>query len=396
MLKQLFNEESILKVFSAKDIWRWKVINKFGDSEQAAKHISALWQENAINIQPLKTISVKGKTVYRTRSLEDTLALKLVDRYIRRVYKVRQSDRNRMVKQLITLLKDPGEYNFIRFDIKSCYESINFRSMLTKLKDDLILSPTCINILEQTAELTEHTGQIGLPRGLPISTTLAELYLETLDKELAKNEAIIYIARYVDDCIVVTPSSQASKTQGFVKSTLCEIKLELNQDKSSVYQVDQINDSIELLGYRLTSIRQKKKPNKVTVRISEEKLKKIKTRIILSLLDYKQANTKNRFKLLKDRMYYLSTLRVVKKGRNGYLLAGNAYNYGLVSDFSCLKKIDRFYHGQIVRNKNLFSTAEFNALRKISFYGNAKAKKVMDITKKRASYIQQVWSDKNE
>ncbi len=251
MLKQLFNKESILKVLSAKDIWRWKIIDQFGDCERAAKHISVLWQKSGINIQPLRTISVKGKVAYRAQSLEDTLALKLVDRYVRRVYKVRQSDRNRMVKQLITLLKDPGEFTFIRFDIKSCYENINFRNMLTKLKDDLILSPTCIKVLEQAVELTKSTGQSGLPRGLPISATLAELYLETLDMELAQNENIIYSARYVDDCIVVTPSSEASKTQDFINRTLDKLKLALNEDKSSVYQIDQVNDSIELLGYCL-------------------------------------------------------------------------------------------------------------------------------------------------
>lgn len=396
MLKQLFNKESILKVLSAKDIWRWKIIDQFGDCERAAKHISVLWQKSGINIQPLRTISVKGKVAYRAQSLEDTLALKLVDRYVRRIYKVRQSDRNRMVKQLITLLKDPGEFTFIRFDIKSCYENINFRNMLTKLKDDLILSPTCIKVLEQAVELTKSTGQSGLPRGLPISATLAELYLETLDMELAQNENIIYSARYVDDYIVVTPSSEASKTQDFINRTLDKLKLALNEDKSSVYQIDQVNDSIELLGYCLTSKRRSAKPNNVVVTISEKKIKKIKTRIVLSLLDYKQANSMSMFKLLKDRIYYLSTLRVVKKGKNGYLLAGNAYNYSLAGDLSCLKKIDKFYHGLILRNQNIFSSPELIALRKVSFYGNAKSKKIMELTKNKSSRIQQVWRSKNE
>lgn len=395
MLKQLFDKSSILKVFSAKDIWRWKVIEQFNDSEQAAKQIAALWQKEGIKIQPLRTINVKGKTAYRTQTLEDTLALKLVDRYIRRIYKVRQSDRNRMVKQLITLLKDPGNFTFIRFDIKNCYESISFRKVITKLKDDLILSPACIQVLEQVAELTENTGQTGLPRGLPISTTLAELYLETLDKKLAKSECIIYCARYVDDCIAVTPSDQSSKTQNFIKKTLDEIELELNEDKSSVYQVNQVCDSIELLGYSLTSkSRSGNKSNNVVVSISERKLKKIKTRIVLSLLDYKQDYSTSKFKLLKDRIYYLSTLRVVKKSRNGYLLAGNAYNYALTSDYSSLKKLDRFYHGLIIRNQNIFTAKDYNDLRKISFYGNAKQKVVMDITRIKASRIQQVWSDK--
>lgn len=403
MLKQLFDEKSILKVISGKDIWRWKVLKEFKDSEQAAEHISKSWQKDGINIQPLISAQIKGRTTYRTQNLEDTLAIKLVDRYIRRIYKVRQSDRNRMVKQVITLLEDPGDFCFIRFDIKNCYESISFRNMLTKTKEDMILSPNCINVLEQVVKTTEEQGQNGLPRGLPISTTLAELYLEKLDDALSRNDKIIYCARYVDDCIVVTPTEEENNVQSIIKKALSDLNLKPNKSKSSTYKANQAAGALELLGYSLSSKKRSRKSNLVTVEISNHKLNKIKERIMLSFLAYKNDPSRANFKLFKDRLFYLSTLRTVKKSKNGPLLAGNAYNYKLADqkqndqtiEIPCLKKLDRFYKGILNRNQSLFSSHEQAELLKISFYGNAKNKLEMKTTKIKALHIQKAWSSQN-
>lgn len=391
MLKQLFDEQSILKVITGKDIWRWKVLENYKNPEDAAKQIAENWSTHGISISSLTISNIKRKPTFRTQNLEDTLAVKLVDRYIRRIYKVRQSDRSRMVKQLITLLQDPGEFSFIRFDIENCYESIHFSSILSKLKNDLILSPTCIDILEQVNNYCEKAHMIGLPRGLSISTTLAELYLENLDSKLSANEDITYSARYVDDCIVMTPSEQTFTTKAFISDTLEQLNLKENPLKSSTYQANPTGKSIELLGYSLTSNAQSKKANKVTVKISQAKLNKIKSRVMLSFLSYKHSSSSNKFKLFKDRIYFLSTLRVVKKAENGNLLAGNTYNYAL-SDLNCLRKVDHFYHDILHKNQTLFSITEFSALRKIYFYSNAKNKKFMKITRKRASVLQQAWS----
>lgn len=402
MLKQLFDEKSILKVISGKDIWRWQVLTRFKSIEQAAEQIAKKWQNDGINIPSLTTAQIKRRTTYLTESLEDTLALKLIDRYIRRVYKVRQSDRNRMVKQIATLLKDPGDFSFLRFDIQDCYECINFRNILTKIKEDMILSPQCIRVLEQIAALIEKRGQFGLPRGLPISTTLAELYLEKLDQEFATNQDIIYHARYVDDCIVVISTDLENTAKELVEKTLNSLDLELNKNKSSIYSADATNERLEILGYSLSSTTRfdgrKRAQNDVSIQIAENKLKKIKTRIKLSFIEYKKTNHPTGFKLLKDRLYYLSTLRVAKKGKNGHLLAGNAYNYIYAAEsesdqikIPCLKKIDRFYHGLLSKNISLFTDSEFGDLRRISFYGNAKNEIKMKLTKIKARHIQRAW-----
>lgn len=388
MLKQLFNKEQILKTLTTRDIWQWKVLGQYGNAESAAEAIVRNWNVNGLSIKGLGEKIIKGKKVYIPESLEDALAIRLVDRYVRSIYKVRQSDRNRVIKQVITLLQDPGSFTFIRLDISQCYESIVFEVVLNKLRKDLILSPDCINILESIGLIAQAQGNSGLLRGLSISSTLAELYLEKLDKKISSNKNIVYMTRYVDDIIIFVPDIYKAQVNRDIDSALEMLGLISNQDKSSSYKVNTVNESIELLGYSLSSLSKNKSPNSVIVKISKNKLNKIKTRIVLSFLEYKKNQN---FKILKDRIYFLSTLSVVKKGRNGDLLAGNAYNYFHASDSDCLKKIDGFYFKTLQELRFNLSPAQQSELKKISFYGNAKNKKIMKITKNKTFRLKQAW-----
>lgn len=388
MLKQLFNSKKILKVFSNKDIWRWDILNIYGNAENAANSVAHEWKNNGYKISSLKTKLIKGKTVFTTAELKDHLAVKLVDRYLRRIYKVRQSDRNRVVRQVITLMKDPSDLIFVKVDVKNCFESIVFTNLIGNLKSDLILAPNCIAILEDIAKQAQLSGEIGLPRGLSISATLAELYLEKLDKKLAKNTNIIYMTRYVDDIILVIPRDYCNYIYEDVDEALSELGLARNIEKSNTYLANQVNQGLEFLGYLMFSKNVKNKPNTVDVKIATNKVNKIKTRIALSFLEYKKNPN---FKLLKDRIYFLSTLRVVKKNKNGTVLAGNAYNYMYATDFSDLKNIDGFYFSLIRKSRYRLSNTEVDELRKISFYRIAKNKRVMKLTRKEAFAIKGAW-----
>lgn len=388
MLKQLFNSEQILKVFSNKDIWRWDVLREYGTAENSAKAIADEWKANGYQLSPLETKMIKGKKTFSLSNLKDHLAIKLVDRYLRRIYKVRQSDRNRVVRQVISLMKDPSDLSFIKTDIKNCFESIVFTSLIKDLKSDLILAPNCIAILEDIANKAQLSGEIGLPRGLSISTTLAELYLEKLDRKLAKNTNVIYMTRYVDDIILVIPRDYCNYIYEDIDAALSELGLARNIEKSNTYLANQVNQGLEFLGYLIFSKNNKNKPNTVDVKIATNKVNKIKTRIALSFLEYKKNLN---LKLLKDRIYFLSTLCVVKKNKNGTVLEGNAYNYMYATDFSDLKNIDGFYLSLIEKSRYGFTSTEERELKMISFYRMAKNKKVMKLTRKKALVIKEAW-----
>src|SRR5690606_25282939 len=132
----------------------------------------------------------------------------------------------------------------------------------------------------------------------------------------------------------------------------------------------------------------KNSANIVSIKISKSKTRKIKRRIVLSFINYKKNGD---FKLLLDRIYYLSTLRTVKRSKNGNLLAGNAFNYMYATNFNDLKKIDCFYLNLVGASRFSLSASQRLALQKISFYRMAAKRKVMNITRKRTLIVKEAW-----
>ncbi|MGV3002389.1 antiviral reverse transcriptase Drt3a [Vibrio sp. E150_018] len=392
MLKQVFNKEQLSKVISSTDVWGWNLLSKFGDVDAALEQTVEYWKRNGLNLSPMKKKVVNGKTVFTPSRAEDAFAIKLVDRFIRRIYKVRQSDRSRIVKQIITLLKDSGDYHVIRLDIKNCYESISFDKIITKFQDDLILAPDCIELLNKiNQQLKLGSGFSGLPRGLSISPTLAELYLEQLDRRVALNNDVIYSARYVDDIILITTDGKKEKIKRDIDDALFDLGLKLNQNDSKKYSGPTKSAHFDYLGYSIKVTERRGKSNKVNVSISNSKINKIKFRILKSLCENKKSKN---IKLLKRRVEFLSLLKVVKKGGNGHLLAGIAHNYQYsTDDFECLKSVDGFLLNQLHKTRFNLTPIEIEKMKKISFYGNVRKRNVGKFSRKQTAKIMQIWKN---
>ncbi|AQU83135.1 MULTISPECIES: antiviral reverse transcriptase Drt3a [unclassified Halomonas] len=392
MLKQVFDKEQLSKALTSSDVWQWNLLSNYGSVEKAVDHTVEHWKIQNFTLSSLEKRSINRKSVYISPVMEDAFAIKLLDRFVRRIYKVRQSDRNRIVRQVTTLLKDSGNYHVLRLDIKDCYESIKFEYLINKFEDEMILAPECIKLLNNIhGDLRTKYGMHGLPRGVPISPTLAELYLENLDKRISAHPNVIYSARYVDDIIVLTPAGKEDEVQENVELFMSDMGLALNKNTSKYYSGHSNLAEFDYLGYSIKVETKKDKPNKVVLKISQSKINKIKTRIVKSFCDHKKQNN---FPLLKRRLEYLSMLKSVKKGKNGDLLAGIAYNYQYVTDnFDCLKPIDGFLCNQLVSSRFGLSQQERNKIKKISLYGNAKKKNVGKFSNKQTIQIMQVWQN---
>lgn len=392
MLKQVFDREQLTKVLTSSDVWQWGLLSDYGDVETAVDHTIQHWKSNNITLSSLETRTVKSKPVFIPAKMEDDFAIKLLDRFIRRIYKVRQSDRNRIVRQLITLLKDSGNYHVLRFDIKDCYETIKFEYLINKFEDELILAPECIKLLNGIhSDLWRNHDMHGLPRGLSISPTLAELFLESLDKKVASHPDVIYSARYVDDIIVLTPAGKESGVQTDVEDLMNKMGLSLNKSPDKYYSNLSNLAEFDYLGYSIKVESENNKPNKVTMEISRKKLNKIKSRIAISFCDHKKQNN---ISLLKRRLEYLCMLKRVRKGKNGDLLAGIAHNYQYVTDdFECLKSLDGFLCQQLANPRFGLNQQEQDKIKKISIYGNTKKRSIGKFSKKQTAQIMRVWKN---
>ena len=155
-------------------VFRWNFLDNFEDIEDSIDELAEAIKSKNYIISPLRCEPKRGKPTYQAAGIEDAISIKILDRYIRRIYKVRQSDRNRIISQVSTLLKDSGDYAVMRLDIEKCYESMSFEKTVKKLDDDMILAPTSMKLLHSILKHSKETDIKGLPRGLAISPTLAE------------------------------------------------------------------------------------------------------------------------------------------------------------------------------------------------------------------------------
>ena len=145
---------------------------------------------------------------------EEFFAMQVLCRNVKKLFKISMSSRDEILSQLKMLLReDKSRYYIIRTDVCHCFESIPHDKLFEYLEGNNLLDVKSKSLLRglirkefETKNLrplvkTPHTG---IPRGCAISSLLAEIYLSKIDAEIKRKlPGIVYIARYVDDIIIV-------------------------------------------------------------------------------------------------------------------------------------------------------------------------------------------------
>lgn len=342
--------------------------------------------DNTFQFYKLRKHFVKNFIVYRTQKLGDELILRALSDEIKRRFKIKVSDRDRIISQTNVLLKDSVNKNIIRLDIKSFYESIDRKSLLKKITGANRVSFFVEKYLDKFFNLLDNMGIIGLPRGLAISSVLAEVYLQELDQSIQSFEGVYFYQRYVDDIIIFTIVG-VDETIEFIKYQL-PLGLHINEDKTKHYATSickceikcihqntvcpciekcvckklSNKNNLEFLGYKLTFdnalYANLSRPENVGVSLSTRKLNRLKTRVIKSFQSFvKMPN----FELLELRIRFLtSNHRVRRIGAKGKLNSGIYYNSSLLSNPKVLENIDLFYRGILTNKKYPKLAGELN------------------------------------
>lgn len=326
-----------------------------------------------------------GKPALSTSSASDTLVLRKINDNIRRAYGIRQVQRANAIRLAKTALSEWTPKGVVTLDLKSCFESITPRDVVEKLQRDAKVSTQTIYLLDmflgQTRKFGKNKYRNGLPRGILISSTLAELYLKLVDEEVSRLPGVYLYLRYVDDIFVMASRSSESifaDVRGIVEGR----GLSLNAAKSRRLDVGCAcafhcghsagqcpcssackcerapgnYEYLDYLGYRLIFTTGKALKSPVCyAMISKRKVEKIKARIYFSFASYKKDFD---FDLLVDRLRYLTSNVVVDRSlRKSVLASGVAYTYELYEGppeghdfFDCsLGSLDKFMRTKICR-----------------------------------------------
>ena len=158
---------------------------------------------------------VNGKQTY---SLDHSAAstyftTKQLEVNLKSAFSMQVMNRHRMVEQIRELLGDPSPKTFLKSDLASFYESVSHARLMEKLELSSTLSRASVafisELLNEYRRISGNTT--GLPRGVGLSSFLAEIYLQNLDDEVRNMQGITYYSRYVDDMVIIAHHKRHSR-----------------------------------------------------------------------------------------------------------------------------------------------------------------------------------------
>lgn len=288
--------------------------NKLKEKRNTLKNKFALIEKEIPNIS-IKIEKcekqIKEKDIYRYKTnKQNALSIYLIDKQMQNnlqmAFKFRMNSHNKVVSQMLGLLNDHVPKYIYRTDIKSFFESIPHKKLKERInknsKLDTYTKNTINQILDQYCEITG--AEFGIPRGIGLSSCLAEIYLQNFDHKVRFNKKVFFYSRFVDDIIVFSTESIQEDVGKYIE----EIELSLNQEKTQEkFKEKGKNITFEFLGYSFCL-----NGKKVKVEMSYKKLEKIKSRISNTVKDYNLKATKQTgseakaWKLLNQRLRFLT------------------------------------------------------------------------------------------
>ncbi len=237
--------------------------------------------------------------------------------------------------------------------------------------------------------------------------------MEGFDKAVKGLPGVYKYFRYSDDILIF--SFEPTTSIELQLPTLLPVGMTFNPDKSTEFSLIcddekiQKTVSIEYLGYcyQASNFSGGKEPRKVSVGISDRKIKKLKTRIFRCFKSYqKDAN----FALLKDRLRFLSgNYTVYRRGAgvvksSKFAKSGIFYNYKLCGVYSRgefkshsgneLKRLDGFYQALIrpgVALTRQLNPAQRQQLKILSFFKGFELKLMTRFKANRVTEIKGAW-----
>ncbi len=316
-----------------------------------------------------------GKTIFKIPNdvPDHYYALKQLSHNINRIYKVKQADRNQIIAQLSDYLSDKFPYHIVRTDVAGFFENIDHSQLLTKLKEDQLLSQTSIRLIERIlytyAQISETPGK-GIPRGVGISAYLSEIFMRDFDSAMASTPDVVFYARFVDDIVVVFAPAPTSMPQSYlagIREHLKQKRLLINLQKTveSPLTPDGLVDdrtgwTFEYLGYRFIT------GQKLKIKLSDSKAKKYSERLAASFLRYhsqRAKDSKSAYRLLLKRVRYLTgNTQLTHSKKNAYV--GIYFGNPHLSDLGQLRALDGLLAGHMAR---ISSASLKSKLSKLSF-----------------------------
>lgn len=351
-----FSARSLMYVFKKQDYRSYDIKNI---EEVKLRLLQAEAYTNSIESSLKFNIAhTKGRALYFPKDYETEIIIRKANANIKKILGINPVSRNDIIRHLKEILKEGVPYVIGRYDIKRFYDNIKIAELNQNLDESLSTTYDTRRLVSGFLSSHEATYSSGLPTGISLSATLSELYLRKFDCKIKALPWVRYFARYVDDILIIAePRTTIQSMEAALIDGLPD-GLALNSGKDKRYFCKLERDfggtgpeaNFDYLGYEFKVDKIMKKSStcgtlasrKVTVDISEKKVKIRKTRFIYSIHKYLSdgnfQDLKNRFRILNSGHVYFD------KSKNKYRRSGIMYSYPLI-DFpsNSLTSIEKLY-----------------------------------------------------
>jgi len=426
MYDSSFSKESMVRLLRKGDFSNGMTSDEIESfKNQTLNEAIASAHTNFGGSNPIEVFHLKKKNAYKLKKLSDDLVVRKISLNLKKVIKKKPKSRSFLVGVLKNFLSEGVPYRVYRLDIKSFYESISIQELEKKLLQLEELSPLSKALLQNLSGYYSVLGGNGVPRGMAISAILSNYFMSSFDNHVFNLPFVYYYGRYVDDIVIVSNLKEDKGTfLAGLKENLAPLGLSLNNKKTDTKEAskkikivqhpkppnsgtahpnllfafeylgyhfrvyDPVENSPEALGkFRITKID-----------IADSKLKKLKKRIIRSLLDFQRNPDED---LLIDRIKFLtSNFSIYDKNTGKKKMSGIYHSYPLLTANSeSLAELDNFLRVAFLsKNGRLFSRTapilDHKLKKKIlshSFSQGHTLKKFVYFTALRISQIQKCW-----
>lgn len=309
---------------------------------------------------PLRKTNRAGRTVYQVTHFPTELVLRKAAKNITILFDMKQSNRLEIVQKIQMLCKQGVPYKVAKLDIKSFYSSIDLDELCNLLDQKLKTTPSTCNVLNKFIQRCKEQDINGVPQGISVSAVLVELYLRGFDKKLERRFSPYFLARYVDDIIMILAADVDDNTLLSDAESLLPTGLIFNKTKFKIISAPRAplgnaNDKpdFDYLGFNFAVSNKSQKrgaAREVRLDISESKINKQKTRLICSMLQFQKDEN---FKDLLDRMRLLTAnYRFLDQRDGNTRWVGLRHQYGLIDLPSrSIEKLDQFRINLVLSGK---------------------------------------------
>ena len=379
VIEHAYTKKNIERCIAYKDIKGDVQFRDAASRQAVAEFAMRKIEKNTIFKEPLRKIRIGGKDTFQFNCIHQELASRLISKNIRSNYKIKQQNRQTIVGNLISLLKESYPANVYRFDIKGFFEEVDRPAIIARLLDEGRCSRQTIVLLNEYFKELSNQGIKGLPRGVGISSILAEYVLLNFDNAIRVREEVFFSSRFVDDIVIATSSIiSKSDIEELVSTALPKpLVIHKNGPKAAAINIGKATSKatsilkFDYLGYKfmicghvntadqvLGNFRRK-----VQIEISDLKVDRIKSRLIDSFSDYLSGNSnEEKFLLLKNRIKALTGNYYVSDPITGIdIKTGIFFNYSQKNQFiNCyLHALDGFLRGLLYSRKHHLSLRIF-------------------------------------